>query len=623
MAGERMAFQAEVSRLLDIVARSLYSNRDVFLRELISNASDACDKLRYAALTNPDLAAGDSDFRVRIALDKEAGTITVADNGIGMDRDDLVDNLGTIARSGTGTFLEQLTGDAKKDMALIGQFGVGFYSAFMVADRVDVITRKAGTDQGWRWTSDGKGSFEIEERDGVDRGTRVVLHLSEEAGEYRDPGRLEQIVRAHSDHIAIPVELVEEPGAEPRRINRAAALWTRPKSEISEEEYKDFYHHVGQGFDDPWLTIHTAAEGTIAFTALLFVPSSAPFDLYDPARAHRVRLYVRRVMVSEGAEGLVPAYLRFLRGVIDSEDLPLNISREMLQSNRLVAKIRDVVTKRVLDRLVGKAKDDGEGYERFWEAFGAVLKEGLYEDTARREALIPLLRFRTTKQDGWVDLAAVKARMKPGQEALYFMTGDNLETLKASPQLEGFRAKGVEVLLLTDPIDDFWTGAMAELDGTPLKSVTRGAADLDCIEGEAPSDGAERQADKPDAKTTGTLVARLKTALEGKVKDIRASQRLTDSPVCLVADEGDMDIRLERLLREHKQIDSAAKRVLEINPSHPLLTAMAAMPAGPAFDEMSQLLLDQALIVEGEPLPDPAGFSRRLADALARSATGA
>lgn len=612
MAQERLEFQAEVSRLLDIVARSLYSKKDVFLRELISNASDACDRLRYAALTSPDLLADDAAFQIRLSVDKDAGTLTISDNGIGMDRSDLIDNLGTIARSGTGAFLDQIKDDASEDVALIGQFGVGFYSAFMVADTVDVFTRKAGDAQGWHWSSDGKGSFEVGEADGLKRGTRIVLHINDDAKEFLDQSRLEHIVRTHSDHVAVSVVMAGEDGTD-QKLNRAAALWTRPKSEITAEEYKDFYQHVGHGFDEPWATVHSKAEGTVEFTALLFVPSQPPFDLFTPDRPHHVRLYVRRVLVSEGAEGLVPPYLRFLRGVIDTEDLPLNISREMLQSNRMVGKIRQIATKRVLGELAKRAKEDQEGYANFWTSFGAVLKEGLYEEPDQRETLLELARFQSTGVEGWTDLAGYISRMKDGQEAIYVITGENELALQRSPQLEGFRARGVEVLLLTDPIDDFWVAAVESYGDKPFKSVTKGGADLASIEKvDGEDDDAQPETD------VGDLVARLKVALGSAVKDVRASERLTDSPVCLVADDGDMDIRMERLLRQHRQVDVAAQRILEVNPRHGLVQGMEHMKPGNAFDDMAQLLLDQARILEGETLPDPAAFSRRMSIAVER-----
>ncbi len=650
MTEERLHFQAEVGRLLEIVAKSLYSHKEVFLRELISNASDACDRLRYAALTEPALTADGAPFKITLTADKTARTLTVADTGIGMNRDELVGLLGTIARSGTLAFLDRLTGDERKDVALIGQFGVGFYSAFMVASQVEVVTRKAGESQGWRWASDGKGEFTIGEAEGgetaggeaageVPRGTRVILHLAEGEDEFLEPHRLRQIVKTYSDHIPIPVVLTGEAKdgqpAEEERLNRAAALWTRPKSEITADDYKEFYHHVGHGFDDPWLTVHYRAEGKIEYTALVFVPSAAPFDLFHPERKHRLKLYVRKVFVADAAEGLLPPYLRFLRGIVDSEDLPLNISREMLQNNPLVARIRQGLTKRVLSDLAKKAAEDPAGYAGFWTQFGAVLKEGLYEDFEQRETLLGLVRAASTAvgsvaeaagsaTSGLVGLDDYIGRMKDGQEAIYYITGDDIDTLRKSPQLEGFRARGVEVLLLTDPVDEFWLPSIGTYKDKPFKSVTRGGADLARIKA-AEADQGEEAPPPPDGLSA--LIARFKVALQDEVKDVRTSERLTDSPVCLVADEGDMDMHLERLLKLHKQLQDGAKRILEVNPRHPLVArlidlagAKEGVDAGAAvqIDEMAHLLLDQARIVEGEHLPDPAAFSRRLASALER-----
>lgn len=610
---ETLTFQAEVSRLLDIVAHSLYSQKEVFLRELISNASDACDRLRYAAITAPELSAGDADYRITLSVDPAARTLTIADNGIGMGREELVGNLGTIARSGTRAFVETLSGDAKKDVGLIGQFGVGFYSAFMVSREVEVFSRKAGEEQGWRWVSDGKGAFTVGAAEDVARGTRIVMHLSDGEDEFLQPMRLRQIVKTHSDHIAIPIVLAGEDG-KTETLNRASALWTRPKSEITAEEYKEFYHHAAHAFDEPWLTAHWKAEGAIEYSSLLFVPSSQPFDLWEPERKHRVKLYVRRVFVTEAAEGLIPPYLRFLRGVIDSEDLPLNVSRELLQSNPTVAKIRQGVTKKILSELGRKAKDDAESYGTFWTAFGAVLKEGIYEDRDQRDALLPLLRFRSTKGDGLVSLEEYVGRMRPGQDEIWYITGDDAAALARSPQLEGFRARDVEVLLLTDPVDEFAVPSLNEFQGKPFKSATRGGADLSKIE-------TPDEAPKPEAgEGMDELVAALKLALADQVKDVRASQRLTDSAVCLVADEGDTDLHLERLLKQHRRVDTASKRILEVNPGHPLIRRLVERAAAkdPALEDCAFLLLDQARIIEGEPLPDPAAFSRRLSEALVR-----
>ena len=616
MTQETRSFQAEVSRLLDIVAHSLYSQKEIFLRELISNASDACDRLRYAALTEPALADGDTRYRVVLTADKSGRTLTVADNGIGMSRAELIENLGTIARSGTAAFLNQLSGDARKDMSLIGQFGVGFYSAFMVAEKVEVKSRKAGESEGWRWVSDGKGEFTIEPLAEVARGVTIVVYLRDGEDEYLDPGRLRRIVHTYSDHIGLPIVL-EDAGKE-ETINSASALWTRPRSEVTQEQYNEFYHHVGHSFDDPWLTLHAKAEGVLEYTSLLFVPSAKPFDLFDPERKSRVKLYVRRVFITDEATNLLPAYLRFLRGVVDSEDLPLNISREMMQSNPMVARIHQQLTKRILTELGKKASDSPEEYIKFWDNFGAVLKEGLYEDREHREELLTLARFRSSVRDGLVSLDEYVAAMKPGQEAIYTISGDSLDVIKQSPQLEGFRARNLEVLLMTDPIDEFWVPAIGSYKDKAFKSATRGGIDLDKIS--LPEDRKDEHSELP-AKLA-SLIAIFKLALGDAVKDVRSSDRLTDSAVCLVADEGDMDMHFERLLKQHRQLDTMSKRILELNPRHKLIERLAATvgEAG-ASDQLSEfawLLLDQARIVEGEQLPDPPAFARRLANLLER-----
>jgi molecular chaperone HtpG len=617
MAAEKRTFQAEVSRLLDIVAHSLYSQKEIFLRELISNASDACDRLRYLALTQPALIGEDAAFRVVLEPNAQRRTLTVSDNGIGMSREELIENLGTIARSGTAQFLEQLSGDERKDRTLIGQFGVGFYSSFMVADQVEVVSRKAGADEASRWVSDGKGEFTVEAGERASRGTTIVLRLREDAAEFVEPSRLRDIVKTYSDHVALPIVL-DHKGKE-ETLNAASALWMRAKSEIKPEQYKEFYHHVGHAGDEPWLTLHWKAEGLIEYTGLLFVPSAKPFDLFDPLRKHRLKLYVRRVFITDDCQELLPPWLRFVRGVIDSEDLPLNVSREMLQSNPMLARIRSQIVKRVLAELQKKAKDAPEDYAKFWENFGAVLKEGLYEDRDERDQLLPLARFRSTASEGLVSLEDYAARMKPGQEAIYTIAGDNLDLLKKSPQLEGFRAKGVEVLLLTDPVDEFWAPAIGKYKDWSFKSATRGGADLAKIGGaEAEKkNGAEAAKSDPNA---ASLVAMFKLALGEAVKDVRLSERLTDSPVCLVADEGDLDIHLERMLRQHRQLDALSKRILEVNPRHPLVARLASQigkdGASVVISEVAWVLLDQARIIEGESLPDPAAFSRRLSALL-------
>ncbi|RMD63427.1 MAG: molecular chaperone HtpG, partial [Alphaproteobacteria bacterium] len=565
MSEQTLSFQAEVSRLLDIVANSLYSNKEIFLRELISNASDACDRLRYAALAQPELLSADPAFKVGLSPDVKARTLSVTDNGIGMNRDDLVENLGTIARSGTAAFVQQL--DGKTDGAnLIGRFGVGFYSAFMVAERVDVYSRKAGEAQGWHWSSDGKGTFTVGESDAAPaRGTRIVLTLRKGEEEYLDPARLRTIVKTYSDHIAIPVVLHHDGKEE--TLNVASAIWTRPRGELTETQYNEFYRHVAHAFDDPWLRLHFKAEGVIEYTGLLYVPATKPFDLFHPDRRHGVKLYVKRVFITDECEDLIPPYLRFLRGVIDTEDLPLNISREILQHNPVLARIRSAVTKRVLGALKEKADAAPDEYLTFWSNFGAVLKEGLYEDEAQRPALLELARFRTTRSETPIPLAEYVARMPEGQNEIYYISGDDPAALRQSPQLEGFIAKGVEVLLLSDPVDEFWVPAVASFQDKPFRSVTRGGIDLSAIA--IGSDAASGEKDAAEDAEAGTdvapLVTFLRLALKDAVKDVRPSARLTDSPVCLVADEGDIDIHLERLLRQHRQIEGGAKRILEIN----------------------------------------------------------
>ena len=619
MQEERHGFQAEVGRLLDIVAHSLYSDRSVFLRELVSNASDACDRLRYLALTRPELASEDAQYRVVITPDAAAKTLTIADNGIGMNHDDLVANLGTIARSGTAAFLKEATGDAAKDLSLIGKFGVGFYAAFMAAEKVEVFSRRAGETQGWRWVSDGKGDFAVAATDDVARGTKIVLHLREDATEFLETPRLKSNISRYSDHIALPI-LLRADGKEDK-LNEAAALWMRPKSEITERQYAEFYRHVSHGFDEPRLTIHWRAEGKIDYTALLFVPKSRPFDLFHPERKHGVKLYVRRVFITDDCADLLPGYLRFLKGLVDSEDLPLSISREMLQHNPLVAKIRAALVKRTLSELTKLTDKEPESYADFWKDFGPVLKEGLYEDQEQRETLLKLARFRSTQGEGLVSLADYVGRMKPGQEAIYYLSGESVEAAARSPQLEGFAARGVEVLLLCDPVDEFWIPNVGAYDAKPFKSVTRGGAELDKI---ALSEEKQKAAE-PQPAGTDALIALLRLALKDAVKDVRSSARLDTSAVCLVADEGDMDIHLERLLKQHRQLDSGAKRVLEVNPHHPLIAGLAKrlsqQGSSEEVTEAAWLLLDQARIVQGEPVADPVAFARRL-DATLLKALG-
>ena len=612
-----MPFKAEVSRLLDIVVHSLYSDKEIFLRELIANASDACDKLRYAALTQSHLLTGDSDFKITITPDAKARTLTVADNGIGMSREELTDNLGTIARSGTTAFLEQLATakDAKPDVNLIGKFGVGFYAAFIVADRVEVKSRKAGSEESWCWASDGKGEFTVTPGDKATRGTEVVIHLKTGEHEFLEAERLRHIVGKYADHIAIPVTLA----GEDKPANRAGALWLRPKAEITAEQYKEFYHHTAHAFDEPALTVHWRAEGKLEYTGLLFVPGTKPFDLFDPKRRHGVKLYVKRVFITDEAEGLVPPWLRFLRGVVDSEDLPLNVSREMLQNNPMLGHIRKGITRRVLSDLVKFAGGAAEPYAKFWTNFGPVLKEGLYEEAESRPELLKLLRCASSTSEQPVSLDDYISRMKEGQASIYYICGESVERLQRNPHLEGFRAKGVEVLLLTDTVDDFWPAAVGEYQDKKFVSVTRAGADLGKIAG---ADAEADETPKETPKELAVLIDLLKTTLGDAVKDVRASANLTDSPVCLTADEGDLDIHLERFLKQHNQIKLPSKRILELNPQHPVIAKMTDKAGDQnATDDLTDagwLLFDQARLADGESLSDPAGFGQRLARLLAK-----
>jgi molecular chaperone HtpG len=631
MSADVQPFEAEVGRVLDLVINSLYQHREIFLRELISNASDACDRLRYASLTEPGLLGDDPELRILIVPDKAANTLAITDNGIGMSRDELADNLGTVARSGTQGFMTQLSGDAAKDVHLIGQFGVGFYSAFMVATEVLVISRRAGEEHSWQWRSDGRSGYTIEEMaEPAPRGTAVVLKLRDDAKEFLDEYRLRQIVRSYSDHIAVPILLQGEAKAEagkdtearePEQINQASALWTRPKADITDEQYQEFYHHVAHAFDDPWARLHVRAEGVVSYQALLFVPSTPPFDLFDPQRQHGVKLYVRRVFITGDLEGLMPRYLRFVKGVVDSEDLQLNVSRETLQHSPVLAKIRRDLVKRVLDELDRRAKADEADYQKFWQSFGAVLKEGMYEDHEQRERLLELARFHSTAGDGRASLADYIGRMKPGQDAIFTISGENLEALKASPQLEACRAKGVEVLLLSDPIDEFWMPAVHAYKDKPFRSLTRGDVDLSKIESPE-KEGGESEASAVADDAMDRLIAVLKARLGDKVQDVRRSSRLTESAVCLVAEEHGMDLRLERFLKQHQQLDQLSKRVLEINPRHGLIKEMARAADDDgqkeALGDLAELLLDQARIVEGEPVPDPGAFSRRMSAFLTK-----
>ncbi len=608
---EKHSFSAEISKVLQLMIHSLYTNRSIFLRELISNASDACDKLRYEAITRPELTKDNNDFKINILIDKKSRILTLSDNGIGMSREELVNNLGTIAKSGTQEFLSKLTGDSRKDMPLIGQFGVGFYSSFMVADKVTVISTRAGSDESWQWESKGDGEFTIGKADPSPRGTRIMLQLKESEDEFLDKFRLRHIITTYSDHISFPIAITDEEGNS-EVVNTASALWMRPKSEITAEQYKEFYHHVAHAPDEPWLTLHNKAEGKLEYTSLLFIPSAKPFDLFHPDRKRRVKLYVKRVFITEENVDLIPAYMRFLRGVVDSEDLPLNISRETLQHNPLITKIRDALVKRVLSELKKKAEADEAGYVAFWKNFGPVLKEGLCEAVSPREQILEVSRFHSTATagDGFTSLDAYIGRMKEGQEHIFYLTGEHVDSLRSSPQLEGFAKKGIEVLLLTDHVDDFWVNVVFEYKGRKFKSVTRADIDLDKVAGDTKEEKKEEEPKADEAKITA-LLARIRAILGDKVKDVRTTGKLTSSAVCLAVEEGAMDFRLERFLIEQKQLAAGAAKILEINPEHSIIRALAEKPEN-KIEDVIWLLFDQARILEGEEITDPAGFTRRL-----------
>jgi molecular chaperone HtpG len=605
-AAEAQPFQAEVSELLHLMVHSVYSETDIFLRELISNASDACDKLRYEAIAEPALIGEGEAPKIRIVPSKTHNTLTVADSGIGMDRQELIDNLGTIARSGTKSFLSRLN-EAKDGAGLIGRFGVGFYSAFMVAERIVVTSHHAGTTEAWTWSSSGGSGFEIApagENDAkrVTRGTEIVLHLKADAAKYLESHEIERIVGAYSDNIQFPIELVPEEG-EPRQINSASALWQRSKSELTPEDYTQAYKSIANAFDEPAMTLHYRAEGRYSYAVLLFAPSTKPFDLFEPARKGKVKLYVRRVFITDDAD-LLPSYLRFIRGVVDSEDLPLNISREMLQNNPQLAQIRKAVTGRVVGELETLSDKQPDSFAKIWDAFGPVIKEGIYEDFERREKLLALSRFTTTSGE-MRSLKQYIAELKPNQTEVYYLVGDSIERLKANPKLESAVARGIEVLLLTDPVDAFWTSAQLDFEGKPLKSLSQGDVHFDLI---PPIDDGAKQEPKPETDEA-TTIAVIKDALGDRVSDVKASQRLTTSASCLVAGGFGPDRELERMLARQNR-GAATKPILEINLRHPLVAAITGHKDAAA--DLSLLLLEQAQILDGELPEDPAGFAARL-----------
>ncbi len=603
---ERHEFSAEVGRLLDLVVHSLYSDREIFLRELVANAADATDRRRFEALTNPAVALP-PDAKVRIVPDKEARSILIADSGIGMDKTELAANLGTIARSGTRAFGEA-TNKGDEKVSLIGQFGVGFYSAFMVADRVEVTSRRAGSDEAWTWASDGGGAFTLAPGERDEPGTTILLHIKPDADEFLEPARLETIVRKWADHITVPITVAHD--GEDRAANEGTALWRKPKAEVTEEQYKAFYHHVAHAWDEPWVTLHWRAEGALDFSALLFIPSTRPFDFLEGPRESRVRLHVRRMFITDEAN-LLPSWARFVQGVVDTEDLPLNVSREMLQTTPVLARIRKAVTSRVLGELRTRAAD-AENYEKFWTAFGPLVKEGVWDDSEHRKELAALMRFRSSSQDGLTSLADYFGRMKEAQEAIYVLAGDDADGLARSPQLEGFRARGIEVLLLTDPVDAFWPDRLHDWEGKPIRSVTQGAADLSKLEPEAAPEGEKADVEK--------LIPALKTALGEAVADVRATDRLVESAVVLAAAGFGPDLQMQRLLRRHGRSGMDLPPTLEINPRHELIRTLAGRAdAGEDLSDAAHTLLDLARVQDGDMPTDPAAFARRVTEALARA----
>ncbi len=621
MSVEKHVFEADVAKLLHLMVHSVYSDKNVFLRELISNAADACEKLRYEAIVAPDLLGSDPAPRIVLTLDEENARLIVEDNGIGMSRDELVEALGTIARSGTRAFMERIEAAQSKDGAqLIGQFGVGFYSVFMVADNVDVISRRAGSDKAWHWASEGKGSYTVSAIDLADapaRGTRITLHLKDDAKTYTSRWTVERIVKDQSGHVPVPISIVEKPGAEPAQVADGTALWTKQKSEISKEDYTDFYRGVAGQYDEPALTVHFRAEGRHEYTALAFVPGSKPFDLFDPDRKGRMKLYVKRVFITDEAD-LLPRYLRFIRGLVDTADLPLNVSREMIQESPLLANIRKGLTNRVLTSIEKLVDGDPDAFAKLWENFGSVIKEGIYEDFERRAQLLALSRFRTTAaEDKPRALSEYVRDMKDGQAAIYYLTGENLAQLQASPQLEGFRARGIEVLLLTDPVDSFWVTTAPDFDGKPFKSITQGAADLAAVAKENDAAAASPEANP----SVADFVAFAKVTLGEAVSDVRTSDRLTESAVCLVAPEHGPDRQLQKMLQGAGRIDDTARPILEINPGHALIAALAAsLSEDQTFREDAvKLLFDQARVLDGDKPENPRAFAERLSRVFDRA----
>ncbi|RMR98377.1 Chaperone protein HtpG [Pseudomonas coronafaciens pv. garcae] len=619
---ETLGFQTEVKQLLHLMIHSLYSNKEIFLRELISNASDAVDKLRFEALSKPELLEGGAELKIRVSFDKDAKTVTLEDNGIGMSREDVITHLGTIAKSGTADFMKNLSGDQKKDSHLIGQFGVGFYSAFIVADQVEVFSRRAGTppSEGVHWSSKGEGEFEVANVEKAERGTRIVLHLKNGEDEFADGYRLRNIIKKYSDHIALPIELPKEqapaaegeetPALEWETVNRASALWTRPRAEVKDEEYQEFYKHVAHDFENPLSWSHNKVEGKLEYTSLLYVPARAPFDLYQREAPRGLKLYVQRVFVMDQAESFLPLYMRFVKGVVDSNDLSLNVSREILQKDPIIDSMKSALTKRVLDMLEKLAKNEPEQYKGFWKNFGQVLKEGPAEDFANKEKIAGLLRFASTSVDGGeqsVGLAEYLARAKEGQDKIYYLTGESYAQVKNSPHLEVFRKKGIEVLLLTDRIDEWLMSYLNEFDGKSFVDVARGDLDLGNLDSEE-----DKKAQEESAKDKEGLIERLKAALGESVSEVRVSHRLTDSPAILAIGEQDMGLQMRQILEASGQKVPDSKPIFEFNPAHPLIDKLDAEQSEERFGDLSHILFDQAALAAGDSLKDPAAYVRRL-----------
>ncbi|QQZ43744.1 molecular chaperone HtpG [Pseudomonas sp. SK3(2021)] len=618
---ETLGFQTEVKQLLHLMIHSLYSNKEIFLRELISNASDAVDKLRFEALSKPELLEGGAELKIRVSFDKDAKTVTLEDNGIGMSREDVITHLGTIAKSGTADFMKNLTGDQKKDSHLIGQFGVGFYSAFIVADKVDVFSRRAGlaASEGVHWSSKGEGEFEVATIDKADRGTRIVLHLKSGDDEFADGWRLRNIIKKYSDHIALPIELPKEaaaasgeekPAQEWETVNRASALWTRPRTEIKDEEYQEFYKHIAHDFENPLSWSHNKVEGKLEYSSLLYVPARAPFDLYQREAPKGLKLYVQRVFVMDQAESFLPLYLRFIKGVVDSNDLSLNVSREILQKDPIIDSMKSALTKRVLDMLEKLAKNEPEQYKGFWKNFGQVMKEGPAEDFANKEKIAGLLRFASTQGDDGeqvVSLAEYLARAKEGQDKIYYLTGETYAQVKNSPHLEVFRKKGIEVLLLTDRIDEWLMSYLSDFDGKSFVDVARGDLDLGNLDSEEDKKAAEEV-----AKSKEGLVERIKTALGDTVSEVRVSHRLTDSPAILAIGEQDLGLQMRQILEASGQKVPDSKPIFEFNPAHPLIEKLDGEQSDERFGDLSHILFDQAALAAGDSLKDPAAYVRRL-----------